>query len=443
MKLLVVSFAFPPVVAPRSIQVARLLRHLDAECAVVCGIDDREPLDDSIDSDIVSRLAACARVPLSRPRWRCRLDAAAARAHLPFWNKVPDPYRRWRGPALAAARQILKDGFVPDALVTFGNPMTDHLVGLELKRKFALPWVAHFSDPWIDNPFQPREGLDRLVNLRLQQAVFAEADLLLFPSDECADYMLPAGDASLQAKRGVLPHSYEPGQAAAPGPAGDRSDDEVVVRHIGTLYGVRSAAPVIAGLEWLLASAPDALDGVRFEFVGFRDRRRLVPYGTADAVASRVFIRDRVPYRESLSLMASADGLLMLDGAWAGPGIFFPSKLADYIGSGRPILGMAAPGPGARIIGQLGGHVAGIGDFAGIAHGFDQFLELLRARKGAQGEAWGEPGERDRYAAPVVAQEFHALVASVLDRKRDIQPLAGAGVESYLFPDSHLRRETP
>lgn len=439
MKLLVVSFGFPPVVAPRSIQVARLLHHLDAECAVVCGIDDREPLDETIDPHVESRLAACARVPLSRPGWRRRLDAAAARAHLPLWNMVPDQYRRWRRPALAAARRIVAGGFRPDAIITFGNPMTDHLVGLALRRELRLPWVAHFSDPWLDNPFQPRDGLDRIVNARMQRAVFAAADRLLFPSEECASYMLPAGAQSLRAKSGVLPHSYDPASHGTARPG----DGELVIRHVGTLYGVRSAAPVVEGLVRLVAEVPDALDGVKFEFVGIRDRRQLTPPGTPEAVARRIVVRDRVSYRESLALMDSADGLLMLDGIWSGPGIFFPSKLADYIGSGRPILGMAAPGPGSRIIRELGGHVAGLGDAAGLAHEFGQFITLLRERRREGHSAWGNPTERARYAAPVVAAQFHEVVRLVLDRSAQQEPLAGEAVKSYLAPDSHLGREIP
>jgi hypothetical protein len=42
-------------------------------------------------------------------------------------------------------------------MVPFGNPMTDHLVGLSLSRKYRIPWIARFSDPWVDNPYH-RQG---------------------------------------------------------------------------------------------------------------------------------------------------------------------------------------------------------------------------------------------------------------------------------------------
>ena len=40
------------------------------------------------------------------------------------------------------------------ATVSFAQPWTNHLVGMRLHRDSGLPWVAHFSDPWIDSPYQ-------------------------------------------------------------------------------------------------------------------------------------------------------------------------------------------------------------------------------------------------------------------------------------------------
>jgi hypothetical protein len=62
MKLLVISFAFPPIVAPRSIQVARLLRHMDAESVVICSASTGESLDLTIEPQAESAMAACIRV---------------------------------------------------------------------------------------------------------------------------------------------------------------------------------------------------------------------------------------------------------------------------------------------------------------------------------------------------------------------------------------------
>ena len=41
-----------------------------------------------------------------------------------------------------------------ESFVSFGKPMSDHLAALELKKAWDLPWLAHFADPWVDNPFR-------------------------------------------------------------------------------------------------------------------------------------------------------------------------------------------------------------------------------------------------------------------------------------------------
>src|SRR5690606_17772220 len=151
--VLAVSFAFPPLVAPRAIQVARLLRHLDAKVALVCASDESGVHDPSIEAGAEERLVICRRVPFTRSRTRRRIDAAAAILRVPLWNRRPGMYRPWVAPAVRAAEEISRAGFRPDVLVTFGNPMSDHLVGLELAARHRLPWVAHFSDPWTGNPY--------------------------------------------------------------------------------------------------------------------------------------------------------------------------------------------------------------------------------------------------------------------------------------------------
>ena len=51
--------------------------------------------------------------------------------------------------------------------------------------------------------------------------------------------------------------------------------------------------------------------------------------------------------------MKKSDCLLVID-APSNKSIFFPSKLADYIGSNRPIFGISPKGTTRRILNELG-----------------------------------------------------------------------------------------
>ena len=64
-----------------------------------------------------------------------------------------------------------------------------------------------------------------------------------------------------------------------------------------------------------------------------------------------------VDYRASLRLMPQADALLLIDAALS-ESPFFPSKLADYLGAGRPILGLTPDGTAADLLRAYGAPVA-------------------------------------------------------------------------------------
>jgi len=428
MKVLAVSFAFPPLVAPRAIQVARLLRHLDAEVALVCASDDSGMNDPSIEAGAEARLANCRRVPFRRSRTRRRVDAVAAILRVPLWNRLPDMYRSWVAPAVAAAEEIIRSGFRPDVLVTFGNPMSDHLVGRELAARHRMPWVAHFSDPWTGNPYHAYGPLGSLVNRRLEHAIYRSADRLLFPTAELRDYMLRGGPPAWHQRSGILPHSFGPGSPVArPIPHGT----PITIRHIGTLYGSRTVGPIVGALRRLLDAEPNRLACTRFEFVGISDPGSFSGAGMDGLPDGLVVTRPRVSYRESLALMAESDGLLLMDGAWSGPGIFFPAKLADYIGSGRPVFGIAQPGAAARIVRGTGGAVAPVDAPGDIAGGLGPFLDRLRALR--REPALPGPAEsRDAYAAPNVAAGFLRELDAVARCEPGLAPDLGRRIPAAL-----------
>ena len=106
--------------------------------------------------------------------------------------------------------------------------------------------------------------------------------------------------------------------------------------------------------------------------------------------------------------MAAADGLLVID-APAKKSVFLPSKLIDYLGAGRPILGLTSPGTSANLINQLGGWVASPDDVEAVAAAIKTFLDFLRRNRN-HGETWGTPGIHGHYEASHVAQAFDTIL---------------------------------
>ena len=72
---------------------------------------------------------------------------------------VPDPRRYWKKYAIKEALSIINKQDIA-CIITTGPPHSVHLIGLELKKKTGIKWLADFRDPWTN--FMFNEDLPRL-----------------------------------------------------------------------------------------------------------------------------------------------------------------------------------------------------------------------------------------------------------------------------------------
>ena len=66
------------------------------------------------------------------------------------WVLVSDQEAGWAPFAERQPEKSSECGRV-QAIYTTSTPYTAHLIGLRLKRRFGLPWVADFRNPWVAN----------------------------------------------------------------------------------------------------------------------------------------------------------------------------------------------------------------------------------------------------------------------------------------------------
>lgn len=412
-RILAVSYTYSPSSLPRAVQVGRLLKHLPNPAVLVCADYDEKDVrqDKTMVAESEVFLEKALRVSFPLPAWKNRLNGIAYRFNLPVWNKTPDQQRSWKGAVLKAIEAYVRDnGYSPDVLVTFGAPMSDHLIGLELKRRYNWPWIAHFSDPWADNPFHNYDPLTRAMNLSLERKVVNAADRLIFTSQETLDLVMRKYAGELKGKARVLPHAFD---AALYETSPHQQNSKLTIRHLGDLYGRRTPKPLFSALSRILSSNPSILKDVCFELIGPTYDLALDKLGLGDLPEGLVVVKSPVKYLESLSLMASADGLLVID-APAEKSVFLPSKLIDYVGAGRPILGLTPPGTAATLINQLGGWVADPADLSATAQTTDAFLSYLKRSRENAADTWGAASIRKKYEATEVAGSFGGILRELI-----------------------------
>ena len=410
LRVLAVSYFLPPALYPQAIQIGRLLTDLPLEVGVVRG--QVQELGAGLDSyaDFTRQFAFCLDVPF-RPLLTGSA-ATLARRLLPFYARIPDEYRGW----VPRAEQAIIDAlaawrFRPDVLITFGVPMSDHLLGLRLQHKLGVPWVAHFSDPWLDNAFHRHNVLSNLVNRRLERSVIAAADQLIFTSAETIELVMRKYPPSWRRKTKILPHSFDP--ALYPPRTPDAQGP--VLRYLGNFYGHRSPVPLFRALRTILAEEPALLEGVRVELVG-QMPQRMREHATLRALPDGlVRLIDTVPYSKSLQLMADADLLLVIDGP-DDLSVFLPSKLIEYLGSGTPVFGIVPPGTSAKLLARVGAGVANPRDASTVAKGLRDALHLVHRRRAAKRPDWGDDAVRAEFHVDRVRRDFTRIIQEVARR---------------------------
>jgi Glycosyl transferase 4-like domain len=357
MKVLIVSFAFPPSNVIGAIRVGKLARYLDER-----GHDLRVLTTDVVDDRSLPLEISPGRVIYTdyrqRRNWlerflrRLRRDAATGGGALssaaPAQEAVlgrslrqtlrrqyyglihlPDMRADWIKTAVRAGRRLIEE-WRPNVIFASAPPYSGLIVASRLARAFDIPWIADFRDLWVDNPYYGEPGWRRPVDAMLEGQTLRNAARLITVSPIWAEHLNRRhGKAVEVVYNGYAAEDFPP--VAAPSDSGE----VLTIRYMGSIYrGFRDPSTVFAAIGLL----PDALrDHVRAEFYSDTGEAVLAA-AAAHRVIDSVTVRPRIPYRQALELQMKSDVLLLLQSNDQRDEGNLPAKLFEYLYARRPIL---------------------------------------------------------------------------------------------------------
>jgi glycosyltransferase involved in cell wall biosynthesis len=275
---------------------------------------------------------------------------------------IPDPRKFWIKPSVRFLEKYVKEEGI-DHVITSGPPHSMHMIGLGLKRRTGIKWIADFRDPWTNIEFYSSLKLTRLADWwhhQLEQRVMNECDSLITVSPTWADEFRQSGVQKVD----VVYNGYD---------EDDFTSEPLPVTNGFTLIhtGSFSITRNHPGL-W------QALTEVRAESDAIRHSLKFLTLGTVDkSVGSSIKesglaeVWDEQGHRahgKVMEVLRQSDvQLLVVNDLENGNGRL-PSKLYEYLASGRPILCIGPPeGDAAKIIRQTNaGFCIGPSDVDGI-----------------------------------------------------------------------------
>jgi glycosyltransferase involved in cell wall biosynthesis len=373
-RIVAISYAYPPLKWPRSVQVHRLLYGL-AEIGHNITLLCAEPksgfgvIDESMKS--LPHHRSIEIVPV-KAYYTNKLVRTVYK-FIPALKKLPDEFNAWIIPAIYEGRKVIRKYGNDVVLCTFSNPWSDHIIGLYLKWKFKIPWIAHFSDPWASNPYiQWSSGIKNL-QIKMENSVIEAADQVVFVSEETRTLFSEHYGYKINKKSVAISHISAPElenmRRSRP------IQKRMLLTHAGDFYGPRTPKYFLQALYELKKEKNYSLVPPRVLLIGNIDPKyqlMIQEKGLQDIVE----IHSPVPYIESLQYIVDSDVLILIDALSDDQSVFFPSKLVEYIGSGNPVLAMTPiNGTSARVIRETGGFVVSPDDIDGIKRSLIQRIE--------------------------------------------------------------------
>ncbi|KIO49479.1 glycosyltransferase [Nitrosospira sp. NpAV] len=333
--------------------------------------------------------------------------------HLSFMGRypallaLPDRWISWSLGAVPMGLYLIRK-YRPDVIWSTYPIATAHLIGLSLSRLTGLPWVADFRDPMTDIDYPP----DRLTRQTFQwierESVNYCTKAILTTPGAVDDYKkrFPQTPAS---RFHLIENGYDEENFTAAEAnliKEQKKNTRLVLLHSGIIYPSErdptqffEALAVLAGqglishtdLHVILRAT--AHDSYLLQLI---DR-----YKIGDIVS----LAPPISYREALSEMLAADGLLILQASNCNNQI--PAKLYEYLRARRPILALTDPaGNTAAALISVGiDTIAPLDSKNDIMRELPRFLALIKGNK-----------------APIASME-NALAASRRSRTKELSAL--------------------
>lgn len=267
---------------------------------------------------------------------------------------IPDARCWWIKPSVKYLTNYLKEHPV-DAIVSTGPPHSMHLIARALHRKFNIPWVADFRDPWTDIDFYKDLKLTSWADRkhhRLERQVLTEATKVVTIGWDCARGLEQLGAKDVA----VITNGYDFDQPIVEVHHDTSMLDQgtlpFTMSHIGIIGANRNPETFWQAFADIVETLPETSQPIRIRLIGQVDNSVLESIKRHN-IEKYVEITPYIPHNQVLEeQQKSAVLLLFINNSPNAKGVL-TGKLFEYLASGRPILCIGPEdGDSARVLNE-------------------------------------------------------------------------------------------
>ena len=249
---------------------------------------------------------------------------------------IPDARVLWVKPSVSFLEKYILENDI-ETIITSGPPHSLHLIGLELKKKCNINWLADFRDPWTTIGYHKALKLSSFSakkHKKLEHQVLNLADVIIVTSESTKTEFQSITSKPIQ----VITNGYDIENIGK-----QKLDSKFSLAHIGSLLSERNPKFLWQCLSELIyenplfeanfelkligAISPDVLDSIH-------------DFGLSKYINNLGY----VSHREALEQQRKSQVLLLIEINSEDTKSIIPGKLFEYMVSERPIIGIGPEG---------------------------------------------------------------------------------------------------
>lgn len=353
-KVLIVTYYWPPAGGPgvqRWLKFVKYLSEFGVEPIVYIPENPTYPLQDTKLRDEVPQGVTVLQKKITEPyAWASVFSKNKTKKissgiipnkrkqsfleRLMLWTRgnlfIPDARVLWVKPSVTYLQRYIKENGI-DTVITTGPPHSLHLIGMHLKEKTGIRWVADFRDPWTTIGYHKALKLSDYAAQKhkdLERKVMQEADFLLVTSRTTQKEF----EAITSKPIHVITNGYDVENV-------NRLplDEKFSLAHIGSFLSERNPRILWKALSELIKEEPGFKEHFELKLIGATSQEVLE---TIEEFRLSPYVNNLgyVSHQEAVQQQRSSQVLLLVEIDSEETKSIIPGKLFEYMVSERPIL---------------------------------------------------------------------------------------------------------
>ena len=249
---------------------------------------------------------------------------------------IPDARVFWIKPSVQFLIQYIQENAI-DTVITSGPPHSLHLIGLELKNKLGVKWIADFRDPWTTIGYHKDLKLSNYAqkkHKKLEKIVLNTTDYIIVTSKTTKSEFQQLTTKPIE----IITNGFDLEKIE-----NLTLDSKFSLAHIGSLLSARNPKILWQSLKELVDEIPEFNYHLEIKLIGIVSQEvlnEIINYGLEKYLNNMGY----VSHHEATQQQRKSQVLLLIEIDSENTRSIIPGKLFEYMVSERPIVAIGPSG---------------------------------------------------------------------------------------------------